>query len=127
MTTKLPLEPHVLAEVEVDHGVIKAYRLAANLSQRLGRRIAANSVYRVLENLRDRGIVRRLVSQNGFVTARCATGIILVCLKCKLVDHLQADELREAVKKMTRQKCFRQHVVRLEVLGICTACAPRNG
>lgn len=127
MTRKLPLEPHVLAEVEAERGVIKAYGLAGNLSRKLGRRIAPNSIYRVLENLQERGIVRRLVSQNGFVTARCATGIILVCLKCKLVDHLQADELREAVKKMTRQKCFRQHVVHLEVLGICTACAPRNG
>jgi Fur family transcriptional regulator, zinc uptake regulator len=123
MTMPSRLEELVLAEIEADRGVVRAYGLAGILSNKLGRRIAPNSVYRVLETLMSRGAIRRVVSQNAFIASHDRNHILLICLQCGAGVEINDTSFAEQLLSLCRRHQFNAERVFLEVSGTCPQCS----
>ncbi|WP_315764686.1 Fur family transcriptional regulator [Sphingomonas sp. Y38-1Y] len=104
-----------------------AYDIAEAVSQEVGRRVAANSVYRILDLFVAADLARRVESANAYV-ANTHPGclhdcIFLVCDRCGEARHLDADEVTSMVRAVAGERGFvaRQPIV--EVRGLCADCA----
>ncbi len=105
---------------------VSAYDVADQLAARRGRRVAANSIYRILDLFVANNLVRRIESANAFVVNRhpgCVHDcIFLVCDSCGLAVHIDDDHLSGALRRAAASSGF--HAVRpvIEVRGQCADC-----
>jgi Fur family zinc uptake transcriptional regulator len=106
---------------------LSAYDIAEALSAQLGRRIAANSVYRILDLFVAHNAAKRIESRNAYVAnihPACAHDcIFLVCDRCGRIDHLDDDALADAMRTRARATGFAPVRPILELMGRCAACA----
>ena len=104
-----------------------AYDIAEALSASEGRRIAANTVYRILDLFVGANLARKLESANAYVAndhPDCVHDcIFLVCDDCGRATHLDDDALTARVRGAAEGAGF--HAVRpvIEVRGRCGDCA----
>ncbi len=79
-----------------------AYDIAEAVSKREGRRVAANSVYRILDLFVSSNLARRVESANAYVANAhpdCLHDcIFLVCDSCGNTTHLDDDSLTRTVR-----------------------------
>ncbi|WP_448586494.1 Fur family transcriptional regulator [Thermaurantiacus sp.] len=105
---------------------VSAYDVSDDLSRRLGRRIAANSVYRILDLFVALNLARRVESRNAYVAnthPACAHDcIFLVCEMCGGIEHLDDDRLAAAMRARAAERGFVAKRPVLELIGICAAC-----
>ena len=105
---------------------VSAYDVADRVSALTGRRIAANSVYRILDLFVTHNVAKRVESRNAYVANRhpsCAHDcIFLVCECCGRIDHLDDDRLAEGMRNRAADAGFAPSRAVLELLGRCTAC-----
>ena len=106
-----------------------AYEIADIVSQKRGKRVAPNSVYRILDLFVANNLVRRVESANAFV-ANSHPGclhdcIFLVCTGCGKAIHVDDDKLTAAVRERAGREGFIADRPVIEVQGRCTECAPR--
>jgi Fur family zinc uptake transcriptional regulator len=105
---------------------VSAYDVADRVSTLTGRRIAANSVYRILDLFVAHNVAKRVESRNAYVANRhptCAHDcIFLVCEGCGRIDHLDDDRLAEGMRTRASGAGFAPNRAVLELLGRCTAC-----
>lgn len=103
-----------------------AYDVADRVSLLTGRRIAANSVYRILDLFVAHNVAKRVESRNAYVANRhpaCAHDcIFLVCEACGRIDHLDDDRLADGMRSRAADAGFVPNRAVLELLGRCTAC-----
>ncbi|MBX9880827.1 MAG: transcriptional repressor [Sphingomonas sp.] len=104
-----------------------AYDIADAVSQREGRRVAANSVYRILDLFVGANLARRVESANAYV-ANTHPGcrhdcIFLVCDQCGRSQHLDDDALTSGVRAAASRAGFIAERPVIEVRGRCAACA----
>lgn len=103
-----------------------AYDIAEAVSQAQGRRMAANSVYRILELFEGTNLVRRVESANAYVVNAhpdCAHDcIFLVCDACGRTTHVDDDRLSDGVRGVARAAGFDPVRPVLEVRGRCADC-----
>lgn len=104
-----------------------AYDIADAVSQREGRRVAANSVYRILDLFVGANLARRVESANAYV-ANTHPGclhdcIFLVCDQCGRSQHLDDDALTRGVRAAADKVGFVAERPVIEVRGRCAACA----
>ncbi|OQW44265.1 MAG: Fur family transcriptional regulator [Proteobacteria bacterium SG_bin6] len=104
-----------------------AYDIADAVSQREGRRVAANSVYRILDLFVGANLARRVESANAYV-ANTHPGcrhdcIFLVCDQCGRSQHLDDDVLTSGVRAAASRAGFVAERPVIEVRGRCAACA----
>lgn len=106
---------------------VSAYDVADRLSAGLGRRIAANSVYRILDLFVEHDLAKRVESRNAYVAnvhPECTHDcIFLVCEGCGRIAHLDDDALAAAMRRRADAAGFRPRRQVLEVLGRCGDCA----
>ena len=106
---------------------LSAYDVAETLSAQLGRRIAANSVYRILDLFVASDLAKRVESRNAYVAnvhPECAHDcIFLVCEACGKIAHLDDDALADTMRARAKAAGFRPRRPVLEVLGHCDRCA----
>ncbi|MFQ3596203.1 MAG: transcriptional repressor [Sphingomonadaceae bacterium] len=105
---------------------ISAYDIADAVSARLGRRIAANSIYRILDLFVEHNLALRVESRNAYVVnphPACRHHcIFLICEQCGAITHLDDDQLGDRMTRKAEVCGFRASRVVLEILGLCQGC-----
>ena len=104
-----------------------AYDVAEAVSKAQGRRIAANSVYRILDLFVDSNLARRVESENAYV-ANSHPGclhdcIFLICDNCGETVHLDDDKLSSGVREAAENAGFSGPRPVIEVRGKCGECS----
>lgn len=104
-----------------------AYDIAEAIGRAQGRRVAANSIYRILDLFVAANLARRVESANAYV-ANAHPGclhdcIFMVCDSCGQVTHLDDDALARALRAAAERTGFRTIRPVIEVRGRCAACA----
>ena len=104
-----------------------AYDIADAVSKAEGRRVAANSVYRILDLFVANNLAQRVESANAYV-ANSHPGcvhdcIFLVCDSCGQTTHIDNDRVTRGVRDAAEATGFAPVRPVIEVRGRCTACA----
>lgn len=103
-----------------------AYDIAEAVSKAEGRRVAANSVYRILDLFVSANLARRVESANAYV-ANTHPGclhdcIFLVCDSCGTTQHLDDDAITREVRSVASGTGFVPKRPVIEVRGLCGTC-----
>jgi Fur family zinc uptake transcriptional regulator len=103
-----------------------AYDIAEKVSQDQGRRVAANSVYRILDLFVGANLASRVESVNAYVANEhpdCLHDcIFLICDSCGQAKHLDNDKLSGGVRDAARAAGFAPARPVIEVHGTCGEC-----
>jgi Fur family transcriptional regulator, zinc uptake regulator len=103
-----------------------AYDIADKASKDQGRRVAANSVYRILDLFVGANLARRVESANAYVAnehpACLHDCIFLICDTCGQTTHLDDDRLAGGVRDAAKQAGFSPDRPVIEVRGTCEDC-----
>lgn len=104
-----------------------AYDIAESVSKARGKRVAANSVYRILDLFVGTNLARRVESANAYV-ANAHPGclhdcIFLICDRCGQATHLDDDKLSDGVRDAAANAGFEQVRPVIEVRGTCGDCS----
>jgi Fur family transcriptional regulator, zinc uptake regulator len=103
-----------------------AYDIAEKVSQEQGRRVAANSVYRILDLFVGANLARRVESANAYVAndhPDCLHDcIFLICDNCGQTTHIDDDRLSGGVRAAAKQAGFAPDRPVIEVRGRCGDC-----
>lgn len=103
-----------------------AYDIAEAVSKAEGRRVAANSVYRILDLFVGANLARRVESANAYVANAhpdCLHDcIFLVCDSCGQTTHLDDDAITGTVRAAARGAGFSPVRPVIEVRGVCADC-----
>jgi len=104
-----------------------AYDVAEAVSTAQGRRVAANSVYRILDLFVASNLAMRVESANAYV-ANAHPGclhdcIFLICNDCGQITHLDDDQVTGSVREAASVAGFEPQRPVIEVRGKCGDCA----
>jgi len=104
-----------------------AYDLAENVSALRGKRVAPNSVYRILDLFVRTNLARRVESANAYV-ANSHPGcqhdcIFLICDSCGQAVHIDDDALTGALVAAAKGAGFANIRPVVELRGICADCS----
>ncbi len=103
-----------------------AYDIADKVSQKRGKRVAPNSVYRILDLFVVNNLAQRVESANAYI-ANAHPGclhdcIFLVCKSCGEATHIDDDSLTGQVRGVAAHEGFKADRPVIEVLGTCAKC-----
>ena len=117
----------VFAALAAQDRPASAYDIAENVGQRRGKRVAANSVYRILDLFVRTNLARRVESANAYI-ANSHPGcrhdcIFLICDDCGQATHLDDDKLTGALREAGQQAGFADVRPVVELRGLCEDCA----
>jgi len=103
-----------------------AYDIAEQVSKTQGRRVAANSVYRILDLFVGANLARRVESANAYVANQhpgCLHDcIFLICDACGQAVHIDDDSLTKGVRAAAQGAGFSAPRPVIEVRGTCGDC-----
>jgi Fur family zinc uptake transcriptional regulator len=103
-----------------------AYDIADAVSKLLGRRVAANTVYRILDLFVGANLARKVESANAYVANAhpdCLHDcIFLVCDSCGQTTHLDNDRITTGVRDAASAAGFSPVRPVIEVRGRCGDC-----
>ena len=103
-----------------------AYDIADKVSKAEGRRVAANSVYRILDLFVGANLARRVESANAYIAndhPDCLHDcIFLICDSCGQAKHIDDDRLSGGVRDAARAAGFAPERPVIEVRGRCGEC-----
>jgi Fur family zinc uptake transcriptional regulator len=106
---------------------VSAYDVTDAVSTAVGRRIAANSVYRILDLFVANNVASRVESANAFIANAhpdCPHDcIFLVCDKCGRATHVDDDRITNDVRAAASAAGFQPLRPVVEVRGLCASCA----
>jgi Fur family transcriptional regulator, zinc uptake regulator len=103
-----------------------AYDIADLVSQKRGKRVAPNSVYRILDLFVATNLARRVESANAYL-ANSHPGclhdcIFLICDNCGTATHIDDDNLTNRVRTAAENAGFAKVRPVIEVRGKCADC-----
>ncbi|MEO6041177.1 MAG: transcriptional repressor [Croceibacterium sp.] len=104
-----------------------AYDIADAVGLRRGKRVAANSVYRILDLFVRTNLANRIESANAYL-ANTHPGcrhdcIFLICDDCGAARHLDDERVTGALRAAGRDAGFADVRPVVELRGLCDACA----
>jgi Fur family transcriptional regulator, zinc uptake regulator len=103
-----------------------AYDIAESVSAARGKRVAANSVYRILDLFVRTNLARRVESANAYVVNShpgCRHDcIFLICDSCGQAVHIDDDALTGSLVAAARKAGFADVRPVVELRGHCAAC-----
>jgi len=103
-----------------------AYDIAESVSRAQGRRVAANSVYRILDLFVASNLARRVESANAYVANAhpdCLHDcIFLICDTCGQAVHIDDDGITGGVRQAASAAGFSAQRPVIEVRGTCGDC-----
>jgi Fur family transcriptional regulator, zinc uptake regulator len=104
-----------------------AYDIADAVSKAEGRRVAANSVYRILDLFVGANVARRVESANAYIANAhpdCQHDcIFLVCDGCGRTTHIDDDRLTRSIRDAAKASGFAPDRPVIEVRGRCGECS----
>ncbi|MEP3051997.1 MAG: transcriptional repressor [Erythrobacter sp.] len=117
----------VFSELAQHERPVSAYDIADNLSAARGKRVAPNSVYRILDLFVSNNLALRVESANAYLANThpgCAHDcIFLVCDECGDTTHVDDDEVSRTVRSIAKSRDFNPERPVIEIRGRCRACA----
>ena len=116
----------VFAELAKHERPASAYDIADNLSRARGKRVAPNSVYRILDLFVTNNLALRVESANAYL-ANTHPGcehdcIFLVCDECGDTTHVDDDETSRTIRRIAQEQDFTPERPVIEVRGLCKSC-----
>lgn len=100
-----------------------AYDIAEAVSKAQGRRVAANSVYRILDLFVSANVARRVESANAYIANAhpdCLHDcIFLVCDSCGQTTHIDDDSVSGNIRSAAQKAGFSPVRPVIEVRGTC--------
>ena len=116
----------VFAELARHERPVSAYDMADALSASRGKRVAPNSIYRILDLFVANNLALRVESANAFL-ANSHPGcehdcIFLVCDECGEATHLDDDAIARSIRKLAGESAFEARRPIVEVRGVCAGC-----
>jgi len=115
---------HLLCQ---EQKAVGAYDLVPMYEKALGRRIAANTVYRALDFLEQQGLVAHLANARAYVAREPHEGmdasLFFVCRKCAVAIECHEPKIQRAVGASANAVGFIAHTRVIDVEGICKACS----
>jgi Fur family transcriptional regulator, zinc uptake regulator len=103
-----------------------AYDIAEAVSKSRGKRVAANSVYRILDVFVGANIATRVESANAYIANAhpdCVHDcIFLVCDACGQTTHIDNDQVSRDVRSAAQKAGFTPVRPVIEVRGTCADC-----
>ena len=117
----------VFAALAAHDKPVSAYDIAEHVSALRGKRVAANSVYRILDLFVRTNLARRVESANAYI-ANSHPGcrhdcIFLICDSCGHVVHIDDDRLTETLVHAARLAGFADVRPVIELRGHCAQCS----
>ena len=104
-----------------------AYDIAEAVSRAEDRRVAANSVYRILDLFVATNLARRVETANAYIVNAhpdCEHDcIFLVCNTCGQITHVDDDQLTRGVRGAAERHGFAAERPVIEVRGKCGRCS----
>jgi len=104
-----------------------AYDIAEDVGKARGRRVAANSVYRILDLFVRTNLANRIESANAYLVNShpgCRHDcIFMICDDCGLASHLDDDGLTGALRDAGQKAGFADVRPVVELRGLCEDCA----
>ncbi len=103
-----------------------AYDIADNLSAARGKRVAPNSIYRILDLFVANNLALRVESANAFL-ANTHPGcehdcIFLVCDECGEATHVDNDAVSHELRTLAKAHEFAPRRPVIELRGLCAQC-----
>jgi Fur family zinc uptake transcriptional regulator len=121
-----PLRLRVLRALYDARQPVGAYDLSARVGEEAcGRRIAANSIYRVLLLLTELGLVRRVESRHAYVIARDGdhgSDVFFLCDGCGVATAVDQPQFAALLTSQANSLGFHPHHQVVEVAGQCRTC-----
>ena len=104
-----------------------AYDIAEAVGTARGKRVAANSVYRILDLFVRTNLANRIESANAYI-ANTHPGcrhdcIFLICDDCGQAEHFDDDTLTGALRQAGRDHGYTNVRPVVELRGLCPECA----
>jgi Fur family zinc uptake transcriptional regulator len=103
-----------------------AYDIAEAVSKLRGKRVAANSVYRILDLFVRTNLARRVESANAYIAnphPGCRHDcIFLICEVCGKAVHIDDDKLTGALVEAAKAAGFADVRPVVELRGMCSDC-----
>lgn len=103
-----------------------AYDIAESVGAGRGKRVAANTVYRILDLFVRANLARRVESANAYVAnphPGCRHDcIFLICDSCGVATHLDDDHLTGSLREAARHAGFADVRPVVEIRGLCSRC-----
>ena len=103
-----------------------AYDIAEQVSKSQKRRVAANSVYRILDIFVGANLARRVESSNAYVANQhpdCLHDcIFLICDNCGQAVHIDDDKVSGGIRNAAASAGFAAKRPVIEVRGTCGDC-----
>ena len=117
----------VFTELASHERPASAYDIADNLSKARGKRVAPNSIYRILDLFVTNNLALRVESSNAYL-ANTHPGcehdcIFLVCDECGEANHIDDEDVSRTVRALAASRGFKAERPVLEIRGLCKACA----
>ena len=107
-----------------------AYDIADNLSAARGKRVAPNSVYRILDLFVRTNLANRIESANAYLVNRhpgCRHDcIFVICDRCGRAEHIDDDRLTDGLRDAAGSAGFSDLRTVVELRGTCADCAARR-
>ncbi len=104
-----------------------AYEITEAVSQAVGRRVTANTVYRILDLFVGGNIAARVESSNAYIVNAhpgCRHDcIFLVCDRCGNTSHVDDDRIATDIRAAADKTGFKTLRAVLEMRGLCGECA----
>jgi len=121
-----PMRSSVFAALASFDRPASAYDIAEKVSTSEGRRVAANSVYRILDLFVGANLARRVESANAYVAndhPDCLHDcIFLICDSCGQATHIDDDRITGGVRAAAKAAGFKADRPVIEVRGKCGEC-----
>ena len=106
---------------------VSAYDIAEFVSNDRGKRVAANSVYRILDLFVATNLARRVESANAYIAnphPGCRHDcIFLICDSCGKTVHIDNDKLTGALVDAAKAAGFADIRPVVELRGFCAECS----
>ncbi len=122
-----PLRATVFDALAAFDAPASAYEVTEAVSKAQGRRVLANSVYRILDLFTASNIAMRVESQNAFMVNKHPLHqhdcIFLVCDVCGMTQHVDDDSAVEHVRAAALPSGFVVDRPVIELRGRCADCA----
>ena len=121
-----PMRAAIFDALAAEEKPASAYDIADTVSKARGKRVAPNSVYRILDLFVANNLVRRVESANAFV-ANSHPGclhdcIFLICDTCGTAVHVDNDKISGGVRAAAEATGFAAERPVIEVRGKCAEC-----
>lgn len=122
-----PMRAAIFDALAAEETPASAYDIADTVSKARGKRVAPNSVYRILDLFVSNNIAMRVESANAYI-ANSHPGcrhdcIFLICDECGQVTHIDDDRLTGHLREAARDAGFADVRPVVEIRGRCQACA----